>query len=242
MWVYNRRASEAVASLRSTLKIQSVDPAESIDEKRPSVASYLRAEFMHALHPNEDNHNDPLLAHSADLLLHSASTSHANVPQDEAPTGQAVRVSSTAAESSDSRPVNSEQNPSLSSADHSTPETTDPRAHSTVQNPYSLNPNLSNYWVSGLNGSFPALPPDQLTEYYSIGKTQPFIGDIMVPGSAAEAFEKCSFKKEAIIMCTDVGDIWFEFVFGQVMMMKERGYAHIIIYMDNRKHCEQFQS
>jgi hypothetical protein len=108
--------------------------------------------------------------------------------------------------------------------------------------PYSADNKLSEYWVSGVDGSFARLPPEKLTRYYSIGKTQPFIGDIMVPGNAALAFENCSFKREVIVMCTDVGDIWFEFVFGQIMMMQDRGYAHIIVYMDNKQHCEQFQT
>ena len=101
---------------------------------------------------------------------------------------------------------------------------------------------LVDYWVSGIDGTFPDLPPEQLTGYYSLGMTDTFTGDIMVPGNAAKAFRKCSFKKEVIVMCTDVGDIWFEFVFGQIMMMQERGYAHVIVYMDNEHHCQKFQS
>jgi hypothetical protein len=67
------------------------------------------------------------------------------------------------------------------------------------------------------------------------------MGDIMQPGVAEEAFKKCSYRKEIIMMCTDEGDIWLEFAFSQVMMMKERGYAHIIVYMDRKSHCEHFQ-
>ena len=107
---------------------------------------------------------------------------------------------------------------------------------------FSADRALSKYWVSGIDGSFPAMEADKLTHYYSVGKTESFIGDIMVPGNAALAFRKCSYKREVIVMCTDVGDIWFEFVFGQVMMMQERGYAHIIVYIDSRRHCEKFQS
>lgn len=101
--------------------------------------------------------------------------------------------------------------------------------------------NAVDYWISGINGSFPQLEPEELSEYYSIGKTEKFIGDIMQPGVAEEAFRKCSYKKEIIMMCTDVGDIWLEFVFSQIMMMRERGYAHVIVYMDSRDHCERFQ-
>jgi hypothetical protein len=108
--------------------------------------------------------------------------------------------------------------------------------------PYSANPQLADYCVSGIDGTFPDLLPEQLTEYYSLGKTQSFTGDIMVPGNAKKAFEMCSFKREVIVMCTDVGDIWFEFVFSQIMMMQERGYAHIMVYMDSKQHCDQFQS
>lgn len=63
----------------------------------------------------------------------------------------------------------------------------------------------------------------------------------MVPGVAAEAFERCSYKQEILFMCTDVGDIWFEFVFSQIMMMRERGYAHILVFMDSAAHCDEFQ-
>lgn len=101
--------------------------------------------------------------------------------------------------------------------------------------------NAVDYWVSGIDGSFPELAPEELSDYYSIGKTEPFIGDIMQPGVSEEAFRKCSYKKEIIMMCTDIGDIWLEFVFSQIMMMHERGYAHIIVYMDSKDHCERFQ-
>jgi hypothetical protein len=105
---------------------------------------------------------------------------------------------------------------------------------------FSADYQLGEYWVSGIDGSYPHLPPERLTRYYSIGKTQPFSGDIMDPGVAAEAFLRCSFQKEIIMMCTDVGDIWLEFVFGQILMMQERGYAHILVYMDSKKHCDKF--
>lgn len=95
--------------------------------------------------------------------------------------------------------------------------------------------------MSGVDGSFPVLEPEELSAYYSIGKTEPFIGDIMLPGVAEEAFRKCSYKKEIIMMCTDVGDIWLEFVFSQILMMRDRGYAHVIVYMDSKDHCERFQ-
>jgi hypothetical protein len=106
---------------------------------------------------------------------------------------------------------------------------------------YSADPRLAEYWVSGIDGSYPRIAPDRLTRYYSIGKTRTFSGDIMQPGNAAEAFQRCSYDREIIMMCSDVGDIWFEFVFGQVMMMQERGYAHIVIFMDSKSHCNQFQ-
>jgi hypothetical protein len=104
----------------------------------------------------------------------------------------------------------------------------------------NLNPAVD-YWVSGINGIFPKLPPEAMSEYYSIGKTQTFIGDIGQPGMAEEAFKRCSFKKELIMMCTDLGDIWLEFVFSQIMMMRDRGYAHVIVFMDSKQDCEKFQ-
>ena len=107
---------------------------------------------------------------------------------------------------------------------------------------YSADPDLAHYWVSGIDGSYPKLAPHRLSRYYSIGKTAMFVGDIMVPGNAKKAFDACNFNKEIIFMCTDVGDIWFEFVFSQIMMMRERGYSHIIVYMDKKEHCELFQS
>jgi hypothetical protein len=105
---------------------------------------------------------------------------------------------------------------------------------------FSADSQLGEYWVSGIDGSYPHLQPEQLSRYYSTGRTQPFSGDIMEPGVAGEAFRRCSFQKEIIFMCTDVGDIWLEFVFAQILMMQERGYAHILIYMDSKDHCDIF--
>jgi hypothetical protein len=106
----------------------------------------------------------------------------------------------------------------------------------------SPSPDLVDYWVSGVDGSYPDLQPEQLTEFYSVGRTKSFVGDIMQPGVAADAFRRCSYKKEIIMMCTDVGDIWFEFVFSQIMMMSERGYAHVVVFMDSKNHCDQLQT
>ena len=108
--------------------------------------------------------------------------------------------------------------------------------------PDSADPQLSEYWVSGVDGTFPELTPERLTHYYSVGHTQPFIGDITAPGAAQEAFARCSFRGELILTCSDVGDIWLEFVLGQVMMMRERGYAHVMVYMDSRDNCEALQT
>lgn len=107
--------------------------------------------------------------------------------------------------------------------------------------PDSADPRLGEYWVSGVDGTFPRLAPERLTHFYSVGKTQPYIGDLMAPGAATQALRRCSYGGEVIVMCSDVGDIWFEFVFSQIMMMRERGYAHVIVYMDAREHCEALQ-